>query len=663
MNKKIKRLFIANRGEIVRRIAYSAKKLGIETSCIISKKAPLFLRPLISNFILVKEENLKLYLDSDRLINIAIQNNCDAIHPGFGFLSENADFCQKVQDAGLTWIGPSSSAIKLMADKSSARSLAHKLNISCTKGVNDFIYENKKNLESLINHFNENDFPLLIKASWGGGGKGMRLVNEPRQLEEMIIRASSEAENAFGKKNLIIEQYISQARHVEVQVLADKNGEIQILGDRDCSIQRRHQKIIEEAPAPNLSPSLREELHLAAKKLAKSVQYESCGTVEFMVPTNTRDDKYYFLEMNTRLQVEHTVTEEVFSIDLVAWQLKIAQGETLNKTTRNKQVKGHSIQARIYAEDVEKNFLPFPDAIHGFLPFQMHGIRWEIGIDCKDEISNEFDPMLAKVVSTSETRKEAIEQLNFALKNTFLASTASNKEFIQNILENPSFIECPQSTNFIQEKIQEILESINAKKELSKEKIDFILPTLKSYIQRNKRTTHVSISEISKSAFSFKPTNTSVNSENFENKNLTIEAIYSNVDLISKLVIFSILDTKNNKHCATASYASLKDGREIYFIDYNGSLFRKEKKKKQIKWTTVTKNDSEDKEISSPVPGKIVKVLIEKNKKIKKNQACFILESMKMEFDIKSNAGGTVKDIIVKEGEVVTAGKILAQLQ
>ena len=293
----------------------------------------------------------------------------------------------------------------------------------------------------------------------------------------------------------------------------------------------------------------------------------------------------------------------------------------------------------------------------------MHGIRWEIGIDCKDEISNEFDPMLAKVVSTSETRKEAIEQLNFALKNTFLASTASNKEFIQNILENPSFIECPQSTNFIQEKIQEILESINAKKELSKEKIDFILPTLKSYIQRNKRTTHVSISEISKSAFSFKPTNTSVNSENFENKNLTIEAIYSNVDLISKLVIFSILDTKNNKHCATASYASLKDGREIYFIDYNGSLFRKEKKKKQIKWTTVTKNDSEDKEISSPVPGKIVKVLIEKNKKIKKNQACFILESMKMEFDIKSNAGGTVKDIIVKEGEVVTAGKILAQLQ
>ena len=350
----MKKLFIANRGEIAARIALSAKKLGIETATIVKGETkPQFLKGLIDHWIEVEDDTSATYLNEELMISLAKLAGCDAVHPGFGFLSEKASFAKKVNDSGLNWVGPDHTSIEQMASKAQAREIAASAGVPLVPGL-----ENIKNNDEITELGKTAGYPLLIKAALGGGGKGMRVVEKEEEILDAIERAKSEALNSFGDDKIIVEKYIQNPRHVEVQVLADKHGQVAILGDRDCSVQRRHQKIVEEAPATNIHPSTREKMHQAAKMLAEKVNYVSAGTVEFLLDAScdeTVEQQFYFLEMNTRLQVEHPVTEMIFSIDLVAWQLKIAQNEKLTNEVLNAQPKGHSVEVRLYAEDCLDN--------------------------------------------------------------------------------------------------------------------------------------------------------------------------------------------------------------------------------------------------------------------------------------------------------------------
>ena len=398
----MKKLFIANRGEIAARIAESAKKLGIQTATITAKdKTPIFLDGLIDNWIKVEDDSSQTYLNEDLMISLAKASGSEAIHPGFGFLSEKASFAKKVEESGLIWVGPSYKSIEEMASKAEAREIAAKAGVPLVPGL-----ENITSNDQIIELGESAGYPLLIKAALGGGGKGMRVVESKEEILNSIDRARSEALNSFGDDKIIVEKYITNPRHVEVQVLADKHGNVAILGDRDCSVQRRHQKIVEEAPATHIHPETRKKMHQAAKQLAEKVNYVSAGTVEFLLDASVDDSveqKFYFLEMNTRLQVEHPVTEMIFGIDLVSWQLKISEGAKLTEEVLNAKPKGHSVEVRLYAENCLDNFFPAPGKIDFFKPSFKNHARWEIGLDMVDEISPNFDPMIAKqLVSTKQ---------------------------------------------------------------------------------------------------------------------------------------------------------------------------------------------------------------------------------------------------------------------
>ena len=476
---KIKRVFIANRGEIARRIAETAKKLGIETVCVISGNPPSYLLGLVDQFIQVESETVSLFLDGEKLISFALQEKCDAVHPGFGFLAENAEFSKQVEKAGLIWIGPEANVISLMADKSGAKEAAEKMKVPCLTGLNQYLHSNASDKKKLEVFLKANSYPLLIKAAFGGGGKGMRVANNKEELFKNLEVASRESKSSFGNDTLVIEKYVPESRHVEVQVVADKTGQVKILGDRDCSVQRRHQKIIEEAPAPYLSENLRHKLHEASYNLAKGIGYRSCGTVEFLVPWSmeknaSENDDFYFLEMNTRLQVEHPVTEEIFGIDIVELQFKIAEGEPLSKHIMEKTPSGHSVEARIYMENPEKNFLPSPGEVFGFVPFQQKGIRWEVGIDAVDKVSNQFDPMVAKLITTASSREGAFFLLSEALQKSVLAVDASNQSYLYEICTDDFFLARCVSTAFLTHHHERILKSQNKREENEKKKLEDI---------------------------------------------------------------------------------------------------------------------------------------------------------------------------------------------
>ncbi|MCX6117090.1 MAG: ATP-grasp domain-containing protein [Proteobacteria bacterium] len=453
-DRKITRVFIANRGEIARRISQTTSRLGIESVALTDRKfPPEYLNGLVTTFIHVEKESTEIYLNPTLMIEFAKSSHCDAIHPGFGFLSENSEFARLVEQAGLIWIGPSPAAIEAMASKATAREHAMKANVPCLSGLNgiDFVKDEAGSLKQLGVFANQVGFPLLIKASFGGGGKGMRIVHEQGLLSENAKRASNEALSSFGNGSLIVEKYLPAPRHVEVQVLGDKHGRVAIVGDRDCSLQRRHQKILEEAPAPNIPEHIRFEMHAAAKNLAKAVNYDNAGTVEFLLDESDRSNiRYYFLEMNTRLQVEHTVTEEVYGIDLVEWQIRIAQNELLAEAMLAPCLpRGHSIEVRIYAEDPGMDFFPAPGPVRAFVPATGKGIRWEIGIDTVDEISTAFDPMISKLVCTAPDRTQALDLLTQTLQRSLFAGPRNNIPFLIWLAQDSRIRSRPVDTHFI----------------------------------------------------------------------------------------------------------------------------------------------------------------------------------------------------------------------
>ena len=440
--KPIRRLLVANRGEISRRVIRSAHEMGISTAAIYADGdvgAP-FVRDADTAIALNGTTSAQTYLDVGKVLAACRRVGADAVHPGYGFLSENAAFAKAVVDAGMRWVGPSPEAIEQMGDKLAAKRVIREAEVPTLPAIELKAGEDFQAAAQQIG------YPVLVKASAGGGGRGMRVVESPDDLDAAITGARREAGAAFGDDTLFLERWITAARHVEIQILGDTHGNVVHLFERECSIQRRHQKIIEEAPSSAVDPELRAEMGAAAVSAAKRIGYASAGTVEFLLDGN----QFWFLEVNTRLQVEHPVTEEITGLDLVREQLRIAEGEELGYGQSDLAIDGHAIEARLYAEDPTRNFLPSPGAIEVWRPAPGGLARFDSGVESGSEVSVEFDPMIAKVIAHAPTRREAAAKLARALEQTALQGLRHNRDFLVATLREPAFLAGDTTTDFIE---------------------------------------------------------------------------------------------------------------------------------------------------------------------------------------------------------------------
>jgi propionyl-CoA carboxylase alpha chain len=425
-------VLVANRGEIARRVFRTARAMGLRCVAVYAEAdsdAP---------FVAEADEAVRLpggYLDGTAIIAAATATGADAVHPGYGFLAENADFAAAAAAAGLTWVGPPADVIAAMGDKLAAKRAAIAAGVP-TLGSSDDPSDD-----------GEVGYPLLVKAAAGGGGKGMRIVESPADLADAVAAAGREAAGAFGDGRLFLERYLPRARHVEIQVLGDAHGGLVHLGERECSIQRRHQKIVEESPSPAVDPGLRADMGDAALRLARAIGYRSAGTVEFLLDDDTGE--FFFLEVNARLQVEHPVTEEVTGVDLVREQLRIAAGEPLGYGQDAVAFSGHAIEARLYAEDPTAGFLPATGTVAAFAPASEPAVRWETGVETGSVVGVDFDPMLAKVVAHARTRSEAASRLALALERLHLGGVATNRDLLAGILRHPDYLAGEATTDFL----------------------------------------------------------------------------------------------------------------------------------------------------------------------------------------------------------------------
>ncbi len=440
----MKKILIANRGEIAIRVMRTCKEMGIKTVAVYSeadRNSPhvkyadeaVCIGPPPSN---------QSYLRGDKIIEVCKKLKVDGIHPGYGFLSENADFAQKVSDAKLIFIGPSPEAMNIMGDKLSAKAAAKKYNIPMvpgTDGAIDDVNEAKKTAAKV-------GFPILIKASAGGGGKGMRIVERMEDFEEQMKLAVSEATSAFGNGAVFIERYVAGPRHIEIQVLGDTHGNIVYLFERECSVQRRHQKVIEEAPSSVLTPEIREAMGKCAVDVARACNYVGAGTVEFLLDENKN---FYFLEMNTRLQVEHPVTEMITGVDLVKEQIEIARGKKISFTQKELKIKGHSIEVRVYAEDPATNFLPDIGTLQTYRRPQGNGVRVDDGFEEGMSIPIYYDPMISKLISYGKDREEAIAKMIRAIDEYEIVGVETTLKFCKFVLQHNAFISGDFDTHFV----------------------------------------------------------------------------------------------------------------------------------------------------------------------------------------------------------------------
>lgn len=473
--KKIKKILIANRGEIAVRIHRSAKEMGIETVAVYSDLDRTAPHVLLCDyaFPLHGGSSAETYLDIQKILTIAKNAKVDAIHPGYGFLSEKEEFAYEVTKAGFIFIGPTAKTIGLLGSKTAARELLSKHDIPIVPGTTRPIQttEEAKQVAQSIG------FPVLIKASGGGGGKGMRRVDTESELENAIERARNEAKKAFGDDRVYIEKLITKPKHIEIQILADSYGTVIHLGERECSIQRRHQKVVEESPSSALTAELREKMGQAAIAIAKAAQYVNAGTVEFLLDEHKN---FYFLEVNTRIQVEHPVTEMIYGVDIVKEQIRIAQGEPLSISQNELKINGHSIECRICAEDTDNNFLPSTGTVTNYYPSEGHGVRNDSGIRTGMEISMHYDPMIAKLIVHAKSRDEAIAKMTRALTEYKINGVKTTIPFCLFVMNHNDFVQGTYDINFVEKNYRSATIPLDEKMAVA------ILTAFRRYARNNK---------------------------------------------------------------------------------------------------------------------------------------------------------------------------------
>ncbi|MGX5857687.1 acetyl-CoA carboxylase biotin carboxylase subunit [Dyadobacter jiangsuensis] len=440
----IRKILVANRGEIALRIMRTAREMGIATVAVFSEadRTSPHVRYADEAVCIGAAASAESYLNIDKILKVCVELGVDAIHPGYGFLSENAGFAKRVKEAGLIFIGPSPESIEVMGSKLAAKQAASQYNIPMVPGTPDAIND-RDEAKRIANSIG---YPILIKASAGGGGKGMRVVENEAEFDEQMDRAVSEAQAAFGDGSVFIEKYITSPKHIEIQVLGDHYGHIIHLFERECSIQRRHQKVVEEAPSISISPEIREEMGRCAVDVARSCNYYGAGTVEFIMDENRN---FYFLEMNTRLQVEHPVTEMITGVDLVKEMIKIAEGQPLAIAQEDLQIRGHAIEIRIYAEDAANHFLPDIGTLHTYVKPDGNGVRVDDGFEQGMEIPIYYDPMIAKLITYGEDRETAILKMIRAIDEYQISGVQTTLPFCRFVMQHEAFVNGSFDTNFV----------------------------------------------------------------------------------------------------------------------------------------------------------------------------------------------------------------------
>ena len=632
-------ILVANRGEIACRIMQTAQFMGIKCVAVfvdVDKDAP---------FVKMADEAIKLsssYMDGSAIIDAAIQSGAEAIHPGYGFLSENAAFARKVKSNKLIWIGPSPHVIKVMGDKLKAKELAEKSGVPTLP-----MTSNTKDIKSI-------GYPILIKAAAGGGGKGMRIVKKESELKDSIVSAKREALSGFGDDRIFIERYVEKSRHIEIQILGDEHGNVVHLGERECSIQRRHQKIIEESPSPRIDPFLREEMGQAAVKLAKKIKYCSAGTVEFLFDDKT--DEFWFLEVNTRLQVEHPVTEEVTGIDLVAEQIKIARGDELEFAQDDIDWHGHAIEARLYAEDPGNNFLPEIGTLHAYDTSLASEVRWDSGVEEGSVIGTDFDPMLSKVISWAPNRIDAANKLARGLERAHMGGVVTNRQFLISCLRNESFINGNTTTDFIER------EALETKKNLSANELHQTSTAVALWLAQQNR--------VSDPVTGFMPANWT--NGRMPLQRVKLRFIQDEIEVKYKLNKDSLYEVMGSiceiYDCDSAGidveidshrfYAHVTEaGSEIFinmpFGDVNASVLPR---------FIEPGNDVPEGGLIAPMPGKVIDVKVKKGSKVKAGDTLVIIEAMKMEHAIKATETGKIAKVMIKLNDQVDNGATLLVL-
>jgi len=622
-------LLIANRGEIARRIVRTARRLGVRTVAVYSEAdagAP-HVREADQAVFIGPSPASASYLLGDKILAAAEQTDAQAIHPGYGFLSENADFAESVIAAGRIWVGPPPAAIRAMGRKDAAKRLMAAAGVPVTPGY----LGDDQGAERLANEAAAIGWPVLIKAVAGGGGKGMRKVERPEDFAAALAGAKREAAGAFGDDRVLLEKYVTRPRHIEVQIFGDAHGNVVHLFERDCSLQRRHQKVIEEAPAPGMDAKTRQRLCEAAVRAAKAVDYRGAGTVEFIADASDglRADRIWFMEMNTRLQVEHPVTEAITGLDLVEWQLRIAAGEALPLTQDQIAMSGHAMEARLYAEDPAAAFLPSTGPLtHFLLP---SSVRVDSGVEEGDEITPFYDPMIAKLVTHAQTREGAAEALAAACRSVEVWPVKTNAGFLARCAAHPDFVAARVDTGFIAER----LNVLTAKAPPS--------PPPGAVAAAGKAPPTPGDAE------RVSPWNSGQGTAGFRLNAPPVDSAHVYVDGAPREARFEVADA--------ASFLTTGDGEVVFFCD--GDAFCLSVRGSAHRSAAASTSDGI---IRSSMPGRIASVAVALGETVSAGQTLVVLEAMKMEHALVAPYAGTVAEVAAARGDQVSEGALLVRL-
>jgi len=648
----IKKILIANRGEIASRIIRTARQMGIASVAIYAESdinAP-FVKEADAAIGLTGQTPAETYLDTEQVLEACRSSGADALHPGYGFLSENTEFARAIEDHGITFIGPSATAIDKMGDKLSAKAIMTEAGVPTLPAIE---LSTDADVAAAADKIG---YPVLVKATAGGGGRGMRVVESADQLADAVASAEREAGAAFGNDTLFLERWLTSSRHVEIQILGDQQGNVVHCFERECSIQRRHQKIIEEAPSPAVSVELRQAMGAAAVSAAQSLGYYSTGTVEFLLD----GDEFWFLEVNTRLQVEHPVTEEITGIDLVREQIRIAEGATLSFTQSDLTFKGHAIEARLYAENPENNFLPSPGTVVAWQPSSSGNARFDSGIESGSIIGTQFDPMIAKVIVHAQTRQEAIIRLARALETTRIQGLVTNRDFLVSTLRTAEFLAGDTTTDFIDRVNPDRVSSPSLNRLVfaaiaamieARARRHAAAKVLKT-IPRGWRNSHLPPNRVS---FTHTDTTLQLEYRTQRNGDLSVQCQDQNYAVRILTAGAGLVDCEINKFRQSFNIDQHQDRWLIHNSD--GEIELQEMPRfPQLHLTALSGG------LTAPMPGKVLAISTSEGDAVSQGQVLLVLEAMKMEHQISAPRDGTVISINVSEGDQVANSELLIEL-
>lgn len=656
----INKILIANRGEIACRIIRTAQRMGIECVAVYSDADKSAQHVLLADeaWHIGDAPAKESYLRADVILDVAKRSNADAVHPGYGFLSENAEFADACAKNHIKFIGPPKAAIEAMGSKSEAKNIMHKAGVPLVQGY----HGEDQSEQCLQQEADKIGYPLLIKATAGGGGKGMRVVESSADFIDALNSCKREAKSSFGDDKVLVEKYLTKPRHVEIQVFADSLNNAVHLFERDCSVQRRHQKVIEEAPAPGLSEEIRNEMGQVAITAARAIGYEGAGTVEFLYD---EDGSFYFMEMNTRLQVEHPVTEKITGLDLVEWQITVANGLPLPLSQQQLSINGHAFEARIYAEDPNNNYLPTTGQItHLGLPVLNENVRVDSGIVASDNVSVYYDPMIAKLIVWDKDRTSALARLRGALKDFHVAGLTTNIEFLHQLASHKAFNDADLDTHFLEKHDGDF----TLEREQNETEI-LLAASLQVMMQQSAIPAHNNndanspwndhtgwrLNEDNFHVIDFSLNDRAISvTAHFRDSNSRCTQSFSfeldgNTYPVSGYIDDNKIHLNIEGHQSVVSYARENNRIVIFRNAANWQL--------ELVDNSVSEDDTKSQaNLSAPMPGTVIDVLVKDGDQVEEGQALMVMEAMKMEHTIKAHQSLTVKEVLYQTGDLVDDG-------